>query len=171
MDLTKFLNSALVLITFFALLMAIYYGHKFQELKEDLLEAQLEAEAKRQAVEATFQAQLQEAQEDADTRLKTVQDNYNRLVAELDADRVRISATCAAKSAATSSAPSRASSTSTGRSHAANERLAQRVAQRAAGLEAELLKVSRDCDALAVRFNSLLSLYQSYQKELTNGQH
>ncbi len=94
-----------------------------------------------------------------------MQANYNKLIADLNANRVRLAAISASQKDGTVAAIIAGASTAgTGKSHATDSSATKRAAQ----LEAELLAVSRDCDALAVRFNSLLRLYQSYQKEGQN---
>lgn len=141
--------------------------YKITDLQDDIKEAAQAADEQVAQIETSYKRKLIEAQAQADANLKSVQDNYNRFISELDADRVRVGAAGSAKrdSAKAPAAPARACATGASQSHGANGDADKRASQ----IEADLLAVSRDCDALAVRYNTLLKLYQSYQNA-TNSQ-
>ena len=146
----------------FAALALHYYGC-YEDLKLEVKAAGERAELMKQQAEFEYEQKLKAAEVTAEGKLKDVQDHYNQLVSSLrdDLGRMRDKDNHQNQPAATAGTACRPCTARPSKS----PRPDGGAAERAEYLESELLAVSRDCDALAVRFNTLLELYQSYQSQ------
>lgn len=157
-----------------SLVCVYYYKGQADEMAYRLSTAKLVAASEKDSLEAMYKQELKHSNDTAERQIKEIEDKYQRLIVELNAhsdesddlDGVHQSSGGNGQTgaAAITCKPCPACPV---RSHGQDSATAQRATQ----LEAELLAVSKDCDAVAVRFNTLLKLYESYRKESQNGKN